>query len=86
MNSTRAGRPDELCTGAAGIPAEPVIRLKKSRLFRAGFLVGAEVDHRGDLADQFDLQAALSRVQDDALDQAAQDLQRLGARLGFRER
>src|SRR6266404_4927202 len=36
-----------------------------------------QIDHGGDLADQLDLEALVGRMQHDALDQPAQDLQRL---------
>jgi hypothetical protein len=40
----------------------------------------AEVDHGGDLADPLDLEAFLRRMQDNALDEPAQDLERRQAR------
>lgn len=47
------------------------------------FFVGAQrnLDHPSDLADQFDLVALTCRVNDDRLNQPADDSQRLGARL-----
>src|SRR5215475_8998222 len=58
------------------------IRRRNGRPLRAGgFVVGAEIDHGGYLADELDLEALLSGMQHDTLDEAAEDLQRLGLRL-----
>jgi hypothetical protein len=45
-------------------------------------ILGAEIDHGGDLADEFDLEARLDGVQDDMVDEPAQDLERLDVRVG----
>ena len=58
------------------------IHIRNSRPFGAGFFVlGAEVDHGRDLADERDLEALVGRMGHDTLDEPARDLQRLGLRL-----
>ena len=63
------------------------IRFRNSRSLWCGcFALRTEVDHGGDLADELDLEAPLHRVQHHALDEAAQDLQRLGLGVGVGQR
>src|SRR5262249_41590721 len=63
------------------------IRLRNGRPTRGGFsILRAKIHHRGDLADELDLEAAVDRMQHDPLDEAAQDLERLGTRVGSGER
>ena len=57
------------------------IRIRNSRPFGAGFFVlRAEVDHGGDLADDLDLQPLVDGPQHDLLDETTQDLERFAMR------
>src|SRR5262252_8776461 len=63
------------------------IRFRNSRPLGCGcFGLCAEVDHGGDLTDELDLEAVLCWMQHDTLDEAAQDLQRLGLGVGVGQR
>ena len=55
------------------------IRIGNRRpLGAGGFAFCAEIDHGGDFANQLDLEALLHRMQGNALDKPAQNVQRLG--------
>jgi hypothetical protein len=63
------------------------VRFRNSRHLRAGYLaLGAEFYHGGDLTDELDLEAVLYRMQYDALDEPAQNLQRFRVHFGIGQR